>query len=177
MREVALHILDLVENAVRAEARVIALTVDVRPAADRLWIVIEDDGPGLPVAPEDAANPFFTTKQGKRTGLGLSLFRAAAEQTGGGLTIGQSPLGGVAVTVEMGLTHVDRSPLGDLAGTLGTVVCANPELDFRFRLKGPEREIEICVTELAADARGNVFALAQRLTERVQQELETVSIA
>ncbi len=218
MREIALHILDLIENSIRAQASIIAVSVEAMPEQDLLRIVIEDNGTGLKVSPEAALDPFYTTKSGKRTGLGLSLFRAAAESTGGRLTLGKSSLGGATgldspggqpgskvtaraprsrsgsedagrgpglkVTVEMGLTHVDRNPLGDLAGTLSSVVCTNPEIDFRFFLRtarrgaagvGGQRECRINVFDLAGELgqdRCGGLAVAQKVMEKIRTELE-----
>jgi signal transduction histidine kinase len=154
VRELALHILDLVENSIRAGATVVAVGVEANPATDRLRITIEDNGSGLKVTPHEALDPFYTTKAGKRTGLGLSLFQSAAAATGGSLTIGKSVLGsvGVSITAELGLSHIDRSPLGDLAGTLASVVCTNPEIDWRFRIGWGEEPADIRTRTLARDA-------------------------
>ncbi len=96
---------------------------------------MEDDGPGLPVEPEQALDPFFTTKRNKTTGLGLSLFRQAAEEAGGGLDVDRSvDLGGVAVRAWMSLANVDRPPLGDVATSILTMVATNPEIQFADRL-------------------------------------------
>ena len=65
-------------------------TIVADRAADELSIAVEDDRPGLPVEPEQALDPFFTTKTNNKTGLGLSLFRQAAEAAGGGLSVGRS---------------------------------------------------------------------------------------
>ena len=70
MREIALHILDLIENSLRAQASAIAVTVEAVPAQDLLRIVVEDNGSGLKVPPETVLDPFYTTKQLGR-GLGL----------------------------------------------------------------------------------------------------------
>ena len=70
LRELALHILDLVENALRAGAGTIAVSVEEDAQADRLVIRVEDDGPGLEAPLEQALDPFFSTKPGKKTGLG-----------------------------------------------------------------------------------------------------------
>lgn len=129
MRELSLHILDLIENSLRAGASIISVTVREDITANLLEIVIEDNGSGLSVSPEKALDPYYTTKAGKRTGLGLSLFKATAEQCDGRLSIAKSPLGGAAVTATMRLRHIDRPPLGDLAATLSSVVCTNPDLD------------------------------------------------
>ncbi len=141
MRDLSLHLLDLIENSIRAEATIISVTIEQDPAKDELRIVVEDNGPGLDVPQEQALDPFYTTKAGKRTGLGLSLFQGAAAQAGGRLTLGRSPLGGLAVTACMRLGHLDRSPLGDLAATLSSVACTNPEVDLWCRLVRHTNEI------------------------------------
>ena len=92
MRDLSLHILDLIENSIRAGASAIMLTVAEYPDADLLELTLEDDGHGLRVPSDAATDPFYTTKAGKRTGLGLSLLRAAAEQADGKLTISTSRL-------------------------------------------------------------------------------------
>jgi hypothetical protein len=87
VRELSLHILDLLENSVRAGASRIDITVAQSRAENALEIVIEDDGSGFALDPEHALDPFYTTKPGKHTGLGLSLFATAVEQAGGVLSV------------------------------------------------------------------------------------------
>ena len=90
MHDLSLYLLDILENSVRAGATVIATAIVADRERDEASILVEDDGPGLPVEPEQALDPFFTTKANKKTGLGLSLFRQAAEAAGGGLSVGRS---------------------------------------------------------------------------------------
>ncbi len=153
MRELSLHVLDLVENSIWAGAGVVLVGVEEQPDRDLLEISVEDDGPGLAVDPEQALDPFYTTKEGKRTGLGLSLFRQQVELAGGGVDLGRSALGGLAVRARLGLGHVDRYPLGDLAGTLAGVVAANPAVEVRARLARGEREVSASSAD--ADAAGS----------------------
>jgi len=135
MHDLSLYLLDILENSVRAGATVIATTIDADRGRDELSLRVEDDGPGLPVTPEQVLDPFFTTKSNKKTGLGLSLFRQAAEAAGGGLSLGRSgDLGGVAVHAWMRLGDVDRPPLGDIAASVATMVVTNPEIEFRVDL-------------------------------------------
>ena len=44
MPEIALNVLDIAQNSVRAEASLIQISVDVDEAADTLTITIEDNG-------------------------------------------------------------------------------------------------------------------------------------
>lgn len=128
MRELSLHLLDLLENAVTAGASLVAVEIALEPEWNLLRITVEDNGPGLSVSAEQATDPFYTTKKGKKTGLGLSLFRFRIEQVGGELALERSSMGGLAVRATLRLTHVDRNPIGDLASTISSVLAANPQL-------------------------------------------------
>jgi signal transduction histidine kinase len=135
MRELSLHILDLIENSVRAGASTVAIEITADRVRDSLCICVEDNGPGFGVPVETAFDPFYTTKEGKNTGLGLSLFRGAVERAGGNAWAGKSErFGGAAIWATMRLGHVDRSPLGNLARSMAGMVCTNPEIDFRVSL-------------------------------------------
>ena len=128
MHDLSLYILEMIENSLRAGAGRVAVRVWIEPPCDELSIVVEDDGPGLDVSPEQATDPFFTTKDGKKTGLGLPLFREAAEAAGGHLTMRRSSeLGGLAIEVVLRLSHVDRPPLGDVVQTVAVMAATNPE--------------------------------------------------
>ena len=180
MYDLSLHILDLIENSIRAKATAIAVSVEADPDADELTILVEDNGAGLSVPASQASDPFYTTKQGKRTGLGLSLLRGAAERAGGKLSLGPSALGGLAVTATMGLSHIDRSPMGDLAATVSSVVCTNPEIDLMCRLQVGDRQYEVCardvVQEVPAGAQQGL-ALARRVSEKIKTGLAALSLS
>ncbi len=66
---------------------------------DRTWveITVADTGPGFsPTALSHALEPFFTTKGGEGSGLGLSMVYDMATLSGGHLKIGNSDTGAVA---------------------------------------------------------------------------------
>ncbi len=177
LRELSLHILDLIENSIRAGASIISVTLIESAADDVLRISVEDNGPGFSIPPNKAIDPFFTTKDGKRTGLGLSLFRAATEEAGGSLAIEKSGLGGAAVMATMQLSHVDRKPIGDLAATLSSVVCTNPDLDLWCRFVSGENEWTLRVSDVARDFcvtdRGGLV-VARRVSEKIKTGLASI---
>jgi hypothetical protein len=179
LREIALHILDLIENSIRAGARVISVAVEEEPDRDLLCLTVEDDGPGLRVAGETAVDPFFTTKEGKKTGLGLSMMKFRAEQAGGSFRLEQSPLGGLAVRAAMPLSNVDRSPLGDLAATLASVVCTNPDVELRSCLRVGAREWRVSTADIARalplGGRSEI-AVARRMRERIAEGLSALHV-
>lgn len=137
MHDLSLYLLELLENSIRAGARTVEVSLTMDQATDRLLLVVEDDGAGLNAAPEKLLDPFYTTKAGKKTGLGLSLLRADAQASGGDLTVGSSPsLGGARVECHMQLGHVDRVPLGDVGKTIKVTAFTNPETEFYVNLDG-----------------------------------------
>ena len=128
MPELALHILDLVQNSVSAGATRVVVTIAWDTSADTLLISIEDDGKGMP--PEllaRVASPFTTTRTTRKVGLGIPLFKQLAEMCGGELTL-QSTVGkGTKTQATFTASHMDLPPMGDLKGTMETLIIANPE--------------------------------------------------
>lgn len=133
MEDLSLHILDIVENSIRAGAKEVEIRIEENVAKDCLEIEISDDGAGMDKTTiEKALDPFFTTKTVRKVGLGLSLFREAARAAGGDMTVQSEPGKGTRVKATFRHSHIDRQPLGDLAKTLETLIVANPEVRFRF---------------------------------------------
>ncbi len=119
MLELALHILDILQNTVEAGATRVRLSIVEDQPADRLTITVTDNGRGMDEqTARRVLNPFYTTRTTRHVGLGLPLFAAAAEGAGGGLSIRSQPGQGTTVETTFQLSHPDRQPLGDMAGTL-----------------------------------------------------------
>ena len=139
MPEIALNILDVAENSVRAGAKVVTITVEIDEAADTLGVTIADDGCGM--SEEQTAHvtdPFFTTRTTRTVGLGVPFFKQAAELSGGSFSI-VSRLGeGTAVHAVFGLRSIDRMPLGDVSGVIHDLVTFHPEMDvcYTYRFNG-----------------------------------------
>jgi two-component system osmolarity sensor histidine kinase EnvZ len=95
-----------VENLVANAARHGSLVeVSGRHAEGHLTVTIDDDGPGIPLAEREAVfKPFYRLDNARNldesgTGLGLPIARDIARSHGGDITLGDSPLGGLRVTV------------------------------------------------------------------------------
>ena len=136
MRDWSLHLLDLMENSLRAEAKLIRLSIEL--FSDGVMdIILEDDGCGM--APELAGTadlPFTTTRTTRRVGLGLPLARQNAELTGGYLRLTSCPHQGTTVMIRVLSSHIDCLPLGDPAETMISLICMNP--------LSPEFEWDLC---------------------------------
>ena len=133
MQELSLNVLDVAENSVKAGATLIGIEVDEQPKDDRLTILITDNGCGMTAGQAaHVTDPFFTTRTTRKVGLGVPFFKMAAELTGGSLHIETQPGRGTTVTALFGLSHIDRMPLGDMAGTVCALIQCNPAIDFIY---------------------------------------------
>jgi hypothetical protein len=132
--ELALHILDIVENSVRAGATLVRILIREMTAQDLFLMRITDNGAGMTRQErEKAQDPFYTTKKVRRVGLGLPMLSDAATLTGGRMTLRSRPKTGTVVEAAFGLSHIDRQPLGDIASTLIALIVGNPGSDFIYR--------------------------------------------
>ena len=75
---------------------------------------------------------FFTQRDGKEVGMGLSLLAQSAEETGGKLVVETAKGKGTKVIATYQLSHIDRRPLGDLDGTVRCLKGTHPEISFRY---------------------------------------------
>jgi two-component system, NtrC family, nitrogen regulation sensor histidine kinase NtrY len=99
---------NLVENAVQAaegagRAPEIVLRVGADPARRVAEILVDDNGPGIPVAERERVfDPYVTTKE-HGTGLGLAIVRKVVIDHGGDVTATQAPppLSGARLRVQL----------------------------------------------------------------------------
>lgn len=135
MEDLSLHLLDVVENSIRAGAD----SVDVRMTMDKkdkiLRLLIRDNGCGMDEKEvENAIDPFYTTKKGKDFGLGISLLAQAAESTGGYLKVQSNPGEGTEISVLFHSDHADMIPLGDVELTMDLLKMSHGHIRFNLDL-------------------------------------------
>ena len=131
MMDISLHLLDLMQNSAHAQATRVVLRVSVDREKDTLTITVLDNGKGMDKEEKQLAlDPFYTTQEGKKVGLGLPLVVQAARMSGGDVKIESDSVSGTKVEITFSLSHVDRQPLGDIPATLVAL--------------WPEADIEVC---------------------------------
>ncbi|NPV84849.1 MAG: sensor histidine kinase [Anaerolineae bacterium] len=134
MKELALHLLDIAENSIAANAKNITIIVEENTIADYLKMIITDDGKGMSQEMVSrVVDPFVTSRTTRKVGLGIPLLKAAAEACNGYLTIKSEPGKGTSVEVCFQHSHIDRMPLGDLTGTFLGLVIGSPEIHWVFK--------------------------------------------
>lgn len=137
MQDISLHLLDIIENSVRAKAKNIVIEIVIEVLRNKLIISVKDDGLGMDETTlQKAQDPFYTTKveRVKKIGLGIPLFKQNAEMCNGRFSICSEPGKGTDLIAEFQFDHVDRLPLGNLEDTMLTLIVGHLEIDFHFSL-------------------------------------------
>lgn len=133
MEDLSLHVLDVVENAVAAGANRVDIRVMEDEKKNLLTIEIEDDGKGMDEQElKRATDPFYTTKERKRVGLGLSLLSQAAAEADGKLDVKSEAGRGTLIKATFKRSHIDRKPWGDMAQTLSALIAGHPGVRFTY---------------------------------------------
>ena len=154
MKELSLNVLDITQNSISAGAKNIAISL-VEDENGMLSITIKDDGCGMSRETlENVINPFYTTRKTRKVGMGIPLFKLAAEQTGGKLTIDSVTSEdskedhGTVITAVFDTKHVDFTPVGDMVSTICTIIQGHPEVDYMFVHKGKDFDVRLDTAEL-----------------------------
>lgn len=164
MKELSLNILDIVQNSISAEATLIKVLLE--ETDETLRITIEDNGRGM--SPDFLAtviDPFSTTRKTRKVGMGIPLFKLAAEQTGGELTISSrtkdmSPDDhGTEISAFFYKNHMDFTPLGDVVSTIISLIQGCPVVDFLFEHQLPGGTVVRLDTREMREALGDEIPL------------------
>jgi len=140
--------------------RVPATDDDLTPGSYAV-LALKDTGSGMP--PEVAAKafePFYTTKGGRGTGLGLAMVYGFAKQSGGTVTIESAPAKGTTVSIFLPLADADveaaaaRQAPATVPGVARTILLVEDETEVRNVVR---RQLEalghrVLVAEAATEA-------------------------
>lgn len=161
MPEIALNILDVAENSVRAGATLIRIRVCVSPDKDSLTIRIEDNGCGMTAEQiEKVQDPFYTTRTTRKVGLGIPFFKQAAESAGGSFRIDSEEGKGTVVDASFRLSHIDRMPLGDISSTIYTLAVFHENVEIRYTYVFGENSFTLDTREIR-NMLGNNISLSE----------------
>ena len=178
MRDLSLHILDLMQNSIRAQAKVVSLSV-LLGEDGMLQMIIEDDGCGMSEELlSRVTSPFATTRTTRKVGLGIPMMAENCRLTGGDLAI-ESTLGvGTKLTATLDTSSIDCLPLGDLPGTVTTLVTMNPDKpEFTLHCASPKGEMHFDTREIRQALQGvplNEPEIAAWMLDSLREEIEPI---
>ena len=154
MEELSLHLLDLIQNSVKAGASLIEIIITEK--AGLLTIELNDNGCGMSEEfLQRVESPFTTTRTTRKVGLGIPLFKQAALMAGGDFGIISRQGEGTRIKASFEINNIDRAPMGDLAGTiLGQVLSTPVTPDYRLLYAVEDASFEYDTREIRRQLEG-----------------------
>ena len=178
MKEIALHLLDIVQNSVRAGA----LHVDIRFLLDAdgvLEMGVRDDGCGMSEELlSRVRSPFTTTRTTRKVGLGIPLLMQNAMQTGGHVDIESQEGKGTDIAAYFVTSSIDCLPLGDLASTMASIIMGSPDTpEFSIRCASPSGEMSFSTEQIRPVLEGVSLSepgVVQWIRDSLDEEIEPI---
>lgn len=134
MKDLSMHVMDILQNSTRAGAHNIELYINENYTDNFLTIRFTDDGCGMTQETlNKVTNPFYTTRTTRKVGLGIPLLKQNAELCGGYLNIKSEVGKGTVLECAFELENIDRPPLGDIGGAF--LLTAGAYLNIHFIYK------------------------------------------
>ncbi len=179
MKEIALHILDIAQNSISAGASIVNIELLENISDDILHLKISDNGKGMDEnTVNNVTDPYFTTRRTRKVGLGIPLLKHSAEQAGGSFMISSIPGQGTEISAIFCHSHIDRPPVGDIAGVISILAGANPEIDFIYRhaIDGADYTFNtIELKEVLEEVPLSEHAVIRYMKEMIEDNLKSLS--
>jgi len=183
MDELSLYVLDITMNSVRAGAT--EVTVELIEKDEWLTFRVSDNGCGMTKEQlEKLSNPFFTTRKTRKVGLGIPFLKMLAEMTGGGVEITSvhesvSADHGTTTIAKFGRDHIDFIPLGDMVGTVKTLIQGSPDINFTYIHKTESGEVTLSCAEMRevlGDIPLNEPEILEWIGENLREQYEAIKV-
>jgi len=178
MRDLSLHILDIVQNSIQANASAVTVHLGENSEIKRLVLEIVDNGVGMDndflIKVED---PFITSRTTRKIGLGIPLLKESALKCEGKFDIYSKKNIGTKVFAAFSINHIDRLPIGDISDTMITIISANPDIRFILLLDSVKGEFKLDTEEINLTLNGvniNEFAVLQWLKEYIDEGVKNI---
>lgn len=149
MKELSMHIMDITQNSVRAEAKKVILEVTENTESNIFSFSVTDDGKGMEKEfLRTVTDPFRTSRTTRKVGLGIPLLLQTCEQCGGRLTLTSEVGKGTFIKAEMEYDNIDRPPMGDIENTVYLLITMNPGVEFIYRHSYNDKQYELDMSEV-----------------------------
>jgi hypothetical protein len=136
MKEISMHILDIVINSVKAKSNLIEIYIEDSIKNNLVNVIIKDNGIGMSSETiKLVTNPFFTTRTTRRVGLGIPMLKENCERCNGYFKVDSKLEEGTLIKCSFERNNIDRPPLGNMGDTILTIIntLENCELIYKHK--------------------------------------------
>ena len=178
MKELAMHVYDLMENSTAANSTEVKLTIRDSLKDNIYAFTIIDNGKGMsPESLARATDPYTTSRTTRKVGLGLPLIKMNTENCGGGMKITSEVGKGTRLDFWFQHNHWDRPPMGDLSGTIVMLCAAHQDIHIIYTHITDEGEFVFDTDEIKEALDGmdmNDVKVYNWLKEMVEENLQEI---
>ncbi|MDD2495791.1 MAG: ATP-binding protein [Tissierellia bacterium] len=149
MKELSMHILDIVMNSVKAEASLIEIEIEDSIKNNIIRIIIKDNGRGMSEETlNNVTNPFYTTRNTRKVGLGLPMLKEACERCNGNFKIVSEFGKGTMVESFFERNNIDRAPLGSMGVTMMTIINSLDDCELIYNHKTDKNSFQLSTAKI-----------------------------
>jgi len=182
LKDLSMHVLDIMGNSIRAGARLMELSITENREENTYSIAFRDNGCGMEKELLDQVlDPWFSSRKERRVGLGLSLLKQNTEMCGGNFNLRSTPGmngdGETVLEVQFEHDHMDRPVAGDLAESVMIMVSSWPDRDFVYTHRTDEGNYRFDTKEVKEFLEGipiNHPEMKTHLTEMIGENLRDI---
>lgn len=170
-----MYLFDLTQNAIRAKAKHIHMTL--HETQDELRLTLSDDGCGMDEKTlVQATSPYFTTRTTRKVGLGLSMIDMVAKQTEGTFKLDSKPGIGTNLNVTFHHHHIDMPSIGDLGEMIMMIAIHQDVSDFTFiyEKEGQSYQFLLSQMKMMFQETLSTYSVMEAMTQYINQEINKV---
>lgn len=175
MEEIAMYILDIVNNSLAAGSKNIHVYIRDSEQYNIIDILIVDDGCGMDEETlKKVTDPFYTSRTTRNVGLGVPMFKDSVEMTGGYFVIDSRRSVGTTLNGTYIRNHLDTPPMGDIIETMITLIQFDESVDYIFEYNEDDHEFvlnTIDIKEILEDVPINTPEVLNWLREYIKEGL------
>jgi len=136
MRDISMNTLDIIGNAVDADARTIVVSIKEDAQQETLSIDINDNGKGIsPDWCSSKSVAFSAKRKTRKVDLGLSQLRQNTEATNISLSSFSTLGSGTKLDATFFKQHIDRPPISHLANMITICILTISAVEFHFPIQ------------------------------------------
>ena len=172
LAEIALNVLEISKNSEKAGATLIEVFILKDTSRNSITFRIKDNGKGMNEEQlASVTDPFFTSRTTRKVGLGIPFLKQGAEITGGNFRINSQVGIGTEVEATFMTDSIDCMPLGDINGTIFTLVREADEYDYVYTY-GVDNNSFVLDTREIKEIVGGVSLMNNEISAFIRQFLD-----
>ena len=134
LRDISLHIMDLSQNSIRAEAKMVRISLVAEDGF--LNVSIEDNGLGMDKDYlKKVEDPFTTERTTRKVGMGIPFFKQACLTAEGDFSLQSELNQGTTIKGSFMIKSIDRIPLGDIGETIKYLIINDENIRYILDVK------------------------------------------